>query len=405
MRVKFERHLAVGSTSLVFPVLLLLSFILASSAYAAQGGNGNGGNGGPSNGDLYGDAVYLYRDVNGVPIVLNDCIRPLGADGRILALNADYDADIGDVISPEAIDDSHYDAVCDDSVLALRSSATRKITGQKIVPLADDGDDDELEACDPIKNCTDWMVEVDLGRLSLLKSPDRVLDRQQAEAVKNLTSGGPITLDEGGRFVVGGSTFDSPLINLALYREYHLWGELRDPETGVVIFNPDVWAADNGYEFYDFLTAAAFAIGAGDDKEGAGVDSEVATRAAGILALAEGTLVMDTWPFHYQGNNLEFLNYSTFTYLRSDIYTGNICFDYFDEDEGDYVRDSMSVIEAVFGLGDLDNGVIFENLEGFARAANDARLVMLFTHDNLVQFVDGVFQTTEITEDNCPPLN
>ena len=393
---------------LVALALMLFPFML-NSAFAAQGGNGNGGNGGgggPSNGDLYGDAVYLYRDDDGVPIILNGCIRPLGADGRVLALNVDLDQD-GDAQTPQAIEDDFYDAECDggDDGLLLMTRTLGDFTAA-----AEAEDDDELEACDPIKNCTDYVVEAELGRLSLLRSPDRVLDRQYEEAVKALTTGGGFYLDEGGRFVTSGGTFDSPLINLALFREYLLFGELMDPATALTIFNPTAWGETNDYP-YDFVTAAAFALGAGDDKEGTGIDPEIVVRAVGILALAELTEALPTHKFEYEGRTEHFLDFSSFRYVREETFPGNICYDYLDEVTNSYIRVSMPIIEAVFGLPlppDPDNDEepeAFVNIEGFALAANDARRVLVFTHDNLALFADSVFETTEITLDNCPPLN
>lgn len=390
------------NTRVLVALAMMLSPFMLNSAFAAQGGNGNGGSGGPSNGDLYGDAVYLYRDDDGVPITLNGCIRPLGADGRVLALNVDLDQD-GDAQTPQAIDTEDYDAECDggDAGLLLMTKTLGDFTAA-----AEAEDDDELEACDPIKNCTDYVVEAELGRLSLLRSPDRVLDRQYEEAVKALTTGGSFYLDEGGRFVTSGGTFDSPLINLALFREYLLFGKLMDPApaTDLLIFDPTEWALPNGYP-YDFVTAAAFALGAGDDKEGTGIDPEIVVRAAGILALAELTVALPTHEFKYEGRTEHFLDFSSFTYVREDTFPGNICYDYLDGSTNSYLRVSMPIIEAVFGLADPDNGEAFVNIKGFALAANDARRVLVFTHDNLALFADSVFETTEITLDNCPPLN
>jgi hypothetical protein len=59
-------------------------------------------------------------------------------------------------------------------------------------------------------------------------------------------------------------------------------------------------------------------------------------------------------------------------------------------------------MEIVFG--DPED-VTADQLTGFALAANDARRVLVFAHDNQIVLIDSVFESTELTEQNCPPLN
>jgi len=383
--------------------ILILLMLMPVAVQAGNGNGGGGGNGGPTNGDVYGDSVYLLRDENGVPILVNGCIRPLGADGKVLALNADLDPDTGDPITPDAIESDDYDSVCEADDMQLMS-----VNSSRITLAADAEDEDELEACDPIKNCIESVVETDLGRLSLLKSPDRVLDRQFDEVIKNLSTGGVIWFDFGGRFVVGSSTFDSPLSNMVLFREYLISGALIDPLTDEIIFDPDQWGLDNEYP-YDFLTAAALALGAGADKEGGGLDAEIAIRTGEILGLPVLTDVLDTHSLHYEGKTLLFLDFSDFAYTREKIFKGNVCYDRYDTTGGAWVRESKSILDAVFGE-DPDNVMEFTNIAGFALAADDARRVIVFTHDNEMWFADSIFEFTAMdtldwTENICPPLN
>lgn len=390
---------------LILMLGLLLCFGVIPATYAAQGGNGNGGgNGnsgdGPDKGDLYGDAVYLLRNPDtGVPELINGCIRPLsGPGGAVLAVNADYPSDgYQPEDDPQSIEGWY---ACDPQVLEFDK------TSQKTAVAADDDADDELEACDVITRCLDYVMEADLGRLSILKSPDRVLDSQLEEAIDKLENGN-VTLDASGRPVAGGESFDSPLLNLALFREFHLWGAiykdpLSDGDPGLV-YDPGE----------DFILAAAFGLGAGDDKEDPGIDLEIAVRTAGIIDLggqihdlfATGDAVLpDSHEFTYEGKTRYFVNYSDFTYSRASTFPGNVCYDYFDVDQGKYVRAYGPIIDAVFG-GDSVLYPEAVQLTGFALAANDARRVLVFAHDNLIQFIDSVFETTPVTLDNCPELN
>lgn len=399
------------STTRIASILLLglmLGIVAGSTAFAAQGGNGGGGGGGgnggtgPDKGDLYGDAVYLLRNVDtGVPEIINGCIRPImGRDGLVLAINADQaTADYVPETAPESIE-GWYNCEQDPQDLEAADSNV------KTVIMADDDGDDELEACDVISRCLDYVEEADMGRLSILKAPERVLDRQLEEAISKFESGGEVSLDASGRPVVGEETFDSPLLNLALYREFHFWGAivknpLEDDEE--LVYDPG----------QDFILAAAFGLGAGDDKEDPGIDHEIAVRSAAIiglgeqiheLALADSAVLPDSHKFEYEGTTSYYVNYEGFSYSRADTFPGNICYDFFDEELGDYVRTSRPIIEAVFA-GDPVPYPVAEQLTGFAQAANDARRVLVFVHDNLVKYVDSVFEVNEITEEMCPPLN
>ena len=389
----------------------LLCFMAVTVLHAAQGGSGNGGgkgNGGdgPDNGVIYGDAVYLLRDPDsGVPELINGCIRPLwGPDGAILAINADIaTADYTPEATPESIIAKYSEGYSDCEPQDLDSVNT----ADEQVVLADDDADDELEACDVISRCLEYVTEADLGRLSILKSPERVLDRQLQEAIAKLESGGEIKLDASGRPVVGGVTFDSPLLNLALFREFHLWGAIvKKPLTDneEVVFDPAQIAPE-----HNFILAAAFGLAAGDDKEDPGIDSEITVRTEAILdlggliyALGDDAVLPDSYPFTYEGRTNYFVNYSLFSYSRKSTFPGNVCYDYYVSDEVKWYRESGPIMEIVFGDA---NDVTADELTGFALAANDARRVLVFAHDNDIVFIDSVFEETELTQDNCPPLN
>jgi hypothetical protein len=191
---------------------------------------------------------------------------------------------------------------------------------------------------------------------------------------------------------VGGATFDSPLINLAMMREFHLWDALYDDGTALV-FDPADHSSVIDYFIdppaatYDWMYASAFGLGAGDDKEGAGVDTEVVVRINAILDLPARVDADKTI-----GNDGEYIDYSDFSYSRADTFPG--CVQYYTIVDTALVSVKETIIDAVF-QGE-DPGVV-GNIAGYALAANDARRVLLFTHDltdTLLQGVDRVFENS-----------
>ena len=89
-------------------------------------------------------------------------------------------------------------------------------------------------------------AEVELGRLSVGRAPEKVLTHSLDEALSKLTAAGAvIAVDSTGRLTVNGVTIDSPLENLALYDKYMTTGSLP----GVTLpadFNPAALLAAAG---------------------------------------------------------------------------------------------------------------------------------------------------------------
>lgn len=395
------KWLGLGSIALalmVFPLLLDpgLELSLGSAAYA-QGGNGgnNGGGGGSGNGTgggngdkgggksdkgtLYGDMIYLQRDINGIPVVDDlDCTRPVASDGTVLPLYWEY------LLDPEM----EVPAICQ----LAESPAMFTFRYRAGFEPAAEAEAGELGDCDVIPECADDTVAVDLGRLSVLRSPDKVLDRHRDEAIRNiLRAEDDVLLDANGRLVVAGLTFDSPLINLALLREFHVYGELQYGVT--TVFDPDEFFEPSLHYPYDFFMASAFGLGAGDDKEGTGVDPEVVARANAILGLADLDPVTGTIIDPQNAWLGKFIDYTGFSYSRTENYPGCIEYDWYDGTQ--WQTANATIIDAVFG-GE-DPGVVV-NVAGYAMAADDARRVLVFTHDlgdaALRGRVDSVFENS-----------
>ncbi len=72
-----------------------------------------------------------------------------------------------------------------------------------------------------------YSAEVDLGRLSVGRAPNKVRDHSLTEALSKLTPG-TMTLDSTGRLAADGVTIDSPLESLALYDKHMTTGSLPD---------------------------------------------------------------------------------------------------------------------------------------------------------------------------------
>lgn len=398
-------------------------------------GTGNGaGNGGgkPSKGGLYGDQVYLLRDADGVPVLYTEaatpdteafsCLQPLAIgrflydgtwhewtveDGVTLPLVANTDG----LVLPEG--EMKTFCATTETVLGTMRAMTRLRDRDRLHRLLGDPngyalrpqaeDDAEPDSCDVIPECADNVTEVELGRLSVLRAPDKVLDRQRDEAIRTIDRYYPeVELDHGGRLVMNDATFDSPLINLAFMREFLNWGVLADN-------GREVWAPPEFFDTqYTPMLAAAFGIGAGDDKLGAGIDPEVVIRSYFTLGIPATTTFMDLidtsgaddpsgvlFPYY--------LDFGDFEYNREEVFPGGVCWD--ELIGGSYVRRAKSVLDWVFD-GDNYEGT---GLAAFAQAADDARHVMVAVHDSLVYHIDPVFNddfgSNLANQVYCPPLN
>src|SRR5690606_37287652 len=152
------------------------------------GGGGKPFGAGTKKGDLYGDMYILLRDVNGVPL------EDSNGDELVVAFYYDSTGALGPVTDA----DGKLVAIPRNEEGDLLTSVTVGETTYDDVP-----------------------GEVELGRLSVGRSPSKVLDHALDEALSKLTADGAvIAIDSSGRLTVDGTTIDSPLENLALYDKY-----------------------------------------------------------------------------------------------------------------------------------------------------------------------------------------
>ncbi len=198
-----KTHNSLKATVSIISVLLL-SLLISPSATAqgsGQGGSGGGGTGSGGTGgsqDL-GDLFILYRDAYGVPILTADsCQQPLAAPGAALPA-------VGDI---PACTPSSPTASC-------------------LIPV-------DPATCAVMPGYETYTQEVDFGRTSVVRSPGSVLATQLEDALVNLATADCASLDPSGRLVtstvtngvVSSAEIDSPLQNLAIYRQLMLTGYL-----------------------------------------------------------------------------------------------------------------------------------------------------------------------------------
>jgi hypothetical protein len=346
--------LAIGLTALA-------GIGLAGHAGAAPGPADDGGRSATIQAQQppdYGDLIFLYRDANGVPILdVDQCQQPIAFPSDTCLL----------------------DCTGLDPCLVPVDPATCAVE----VAYA---------------TCT---KEVEFGRLNEARSPPRVFERQLEDVVVNLSTADCVTLDPAGRLVtsrvgdtpddVSTSAIDSPLQNLAIYRQLTLVGYLGEPADPIVLPG---WFADT----------AARALGAASDKTGE-VNVDLVAYLNQIMSLSdpatptvvpkicidvkeevEGVVKMVQKCFlRYAGYQYE--RAANFMTLPDPPYIPDFApmpgwFEYLAEvdppvDPPMFEIVQGPILDAVFGA---DPGFLDGNIGGFAQAADDTRAVILFMH-------------------------
>lgn len=274
---------------------------------------------GTKKGDLLGDLNVILRDANGVPILdPYGHVQPLDADGNPIPLTPE-----GDIVA----------------------------------------------------GYEDLVVPVEFSRLSVSRSPDKVLDKSYNEAITALNSATAITTDASGRLVltVDGttSTIDSPLENLALYQALLNNGYLPGfvPKDGVSLGNLSA-LVDKSTTQGDLLQAASF-LAAASDKAGS-INDDTVVYTDAILGITGAKPIVGT-------DGKSYYDFSTTTYDRSATYSGTVTY-LKSNGDGTYSTVTAPILDAVFG-GTNYTGT---QLDAFTQAADDARAVIEFVHDNPV---------------------
>lgn len=257
-------------------------------------GGGQPAGAGVTKGDLYGDLWVILRDENGEPILdANGYVQPVLADGTVAQLT----------------------------------------------------EDGELPA-----EYEDLVVEVELGRTSVARSPDQVLDHALDEALTKLSTATSVTLDEAGRLVIDGVAIDSPLENLALYNFIMTGGTVTGLPAG-----------------FDVTSLLA---GATDKTAALSIDEVIYLH--NVLGINEIDLAT---------GSIDYYDFSSYDYDRTATYDGTTVTYLADPDgDGTYETVTESVMEAVFdGAAWTDSTA--GGADDFVQSADDARAVIEFLHN------------------------
>jgi hypothetical protein len=268
------------------------------------GGGGQPSGAGTKKGDLYGDLYVILRDEDGVPVLkqLPDgtwVVQPIDANGNI-------------------------------------------------IPLSDEG-----EALDPT-----LLQSVEFERLNVAKSPSKVLTHSLDEAFSKISAGSVITLDAAGRIVIDGSTIDSPLENLALYKA----------------LMTNTLPTEISSKLPSTLSASSLLAAASDKTSTLTVDTMVYLNAVlGINLTTNNGVTYSSYDF-------------TSDYDRQTVYgdkTAEVLV--LQADGVTYLKTTVNIYDAVFNSTDWNDADASGGADDFAQAADDALQVIEYVHDNAVR--------------------
>ena len=354
--------------ALTFVAALAGVFALNAGALAARPPGAGGGGGGGSNAPPdYGDLWVLLRYESGLPMLTDDfCQQPIAAEtfeGCIQKPNT---------TEPE-------DCV--------------------VIPV-------DPETCAVPLDYAIYTQEVDFGRINEARSPEAVFEAQLEDVLVNLATAGCLTLDPAGRPVYSSveidgdlpvivtSTVDSPLQNLAMYRQLMLEGSLPGGLLLPGMEEPQGW-----------LFTAARALGAASDKTGEVTEDmwiylndilgltaadvtpalskhcvEVKQEVMGKIEMVE-KCVLDVSSFGYT-RSAEYGALPAPPYIPADDPQPGV-FEYLDQTgPNSFEIATGPILNAAFPDG-LDGYIEYSgsNVEAFAKHADDARSVIEFMHN------------------------
>lgn len=242
-----------------------------------------------------------------------------------------------------------------------------------VQPLDADGNPIELdEEGHPVDETL--TTEVELGRLNVGRAPSRVLTTRADEVIAILSSATDVSTDAAGRLVltVDGEekTIDSPLENLAIYVSLLTTGSIPGLTPDDLVGTEYDFMVDGTYTQADLDASAAF-LAAATDKTGEFTTDEIAYIDAflGINATTVGDVTYSE------------VDYSSFSYDRSDTYSGVTTTVLVEQEDGSFKAESVDVYDVVFGsVDDSASG----SLDAYTLAADDARAVIEFIHEYAV---------------------
>lgn len=287
------------------------------------GGGGKPPGAGTKKGDLFGDMVILLRDENGVPLL---------TDGLLQVAAFVYDED-GKLV-PLLVDGK-----------------------QVYIPYNEEGD-----LVTEIDGVAVYSVEVDLGRLSVGRSPTKVLEKSLADALTTLTTG-TIGVDETGRLTVTvdgvTTTVDSPLSNLALYDAIM---------SGTIVLGVPYVVGDTTITLPTSLSAAAL-LAAASDKTG--------TITVDTVVYMNSILAINDLPEYYDFSSVDYDRSTTWENVTVEVLV-------LQDDGVTYKVEDVNVYDTLFNATEWTDPTA-GGADDFAQAADDYLQVIEFVHDNAVR--------------------
>ncbi|MCK0103334.1 hypothetical protein [Pseudohalocynthiibacter sp. F2068] len=329
---------------------------------AGKGAGGQGGRGGQGLGGI-------FRDLTGM-----DAVDPAADDGSDDSDRPEWAGQAGGKDGagggqPPTSGSKKGDDFGDLFVILRYDDGVPILTAEGWVqPLDVDGNliplDDEGHPLDE-----SLTVEVELGRLNVGRAPTSVLDKRADEVITLLNSATDLSVDAAGRLVLTvdgvAKTIDSPLENLAIYVALMTDGSI--PGVDDLPGTEYDFLVDGTYTAEDLAASAVF-LAAATDKTSAFTTDEIA-----YIDLFLGINTVSTGDVTYS-----VVDYSSFSYDRSDTYDGTTVEVLVEQPDGSFVPTVIDVFETVFGSVDVTAS---GDLAAYTTAADDARTVVNFIHE------------------------
>ena len=354
-----------GSRALVAGGATVAVVLSASVSWAAPPGGG----GGADTGSLYSDLVVALRAADGTPILKEyEVTDETGTSLEYCVQPASYVAVPG--ITPIA------------NPLDGRQVWVIPLQGEWIENPVDPLPVEEIEACDPKPQYAMFVTETELERLNLTRTSDAVLAKKIKDVEAKLISADVIGLDPAGRLTTDGAALDAAPEYAAMYESLM--------NTGAI---PGLDFADIPYNQWQM---AAVAIGAAASK---GVPITVDTvqyynRIVGFTMSdplpswgdlefinSQDPDPVTPMPVDVLPGGEDFVDYSTFTYNRSETFIGSVTW----LDVAALKWNVSRILDTVpwtnLTAGQT-NSTPLTGVTAFAQMADDARAVINYLHEH-----------------------
>jgi hypothetical protein len=404
-----RKSLFIGGLAAVLASMVLV--LPPPMVSAAPGGGGGGGSG-----EVFSDLYVALRDVDGVPI-LSEMFYEEGAVGVTCIQPISYTPipEIDSTVNP-----------ADGRDVYLVPLSGEDFTDPTAEPFAaaDTACSPKPEFVAPIS----YVSEVDLERLNLVRTSDEVLWKKLAEVGTRLANADAITLDGAGRITTTTTTDDGVVVaaidaspdQAAIYAST----EGDNPAPAAAADGPAAVGEPGG--LMDTGTIPHWTVGAtspetplGDPAAVGGFDNwELAASAIGTAAGKTVPITIDAVEYYNRtaadggdianwdyaprlpqvANGEEFVDYSDFSYTRSEVFTG--CTTWLDFDTLKWKSDFVVNRVDFSALPPVAVGGTVENVAGFAQLADDIRSVIGYLEFETVPDVVG-YAIDPVFEESC----